>query len=444
MKRAEDAAGIPPMSAVLLLAISFGAALLSLFQWTQLLLVRCGGQPVCSINAVVNCEAVWFSPFAVRIHHYLGIPVAGLGLVWALTAFGLSVLLIHRIAARSNPSATIAALRLTAAVAILACLTFAAASTQTKAVCLTCLGTYAVVAAFALVVARLLPGPLQPARKEFKVGLLWSLGLAVISYLLLLVPGLKTPEPGVAAASIPKLSEARAEAMDDIQAALGKYLQGLPAAEQQAVSDSVAIFRRSPTPAVRQFGLRSVRGSVDAPVKFVEFTDIGCTHCAHLIEVMKQLEQLVPAGRFSVEARNFPLDGACNPAIAMTNPNSLSCLGAKVQICLEGAPDFWQLRERLFAEQGSLTAGRIIEIASQGVTSRAAIDKCLASPETDAELKEDIAYAMKFSPRGTPIVLINGREGTAVPSFLFAMAMSNANPNSPAFSNLPPASSQLQ
>jgi len=31
-----------------------------------------------------------------------------------------------------------------------------------------------------------------------------------------------------------------------------------------------------------------------------------------------------------------------------------------------------------------------------------------------------------------------------MPSFLFAMAMSNANPNAPAFSALPPASAQLQ
>ena len=68
----------------------------------------------------------------------------------------------------------------------------------------------------------------------------------------------------------------------------------------------------------------------------------------------------------------------------------------------------------------------------------------MASPETERKLKDDIAYAMKFSPKGTPLVLINGKEGTAVPSFLLAMALSNANPNAPAFSVLPPPSAQLQ
>jgi serine/threonine-protein kinase len=442
MKRTEEFVAVPSLSVVLLLLISVAAALLSLFQWMELLLVRSGGQPLCSLNATVNCEAVWNSAFASRIHHYLGIPVAGVGMVWSLTAFGLCVLLVHRIAAGKNPSAAITALRLTAGVGILACITFAAASARTGAVCLTCLLTYAVVAAFALVVARFLPGPLQPGRREFRAALLWAVALALASYLLLLVPGLRTPEPGAAMASVQH--QAGGAQADDLEKALGRYLEGLPATEQQAVSDSVALYRRSPARSVDQFGVRNLRGTANAPVKFVEFTDIGCTHCAHLVEVMKQIEQVVPAGKFSIEARNFPLDGACNPAIATTHPQSLSCLGAKVQICLEGAADFWQVREKLFAEQTSLTKDRILEIASQGLTSRAALEKCLASPETEAKLKEDIAYAMKFEPRGTPIVVINGKEGTAVPSFLFVMAMSNANPNSPAFSKLPPASSQLQ
>jgi len=443
MKRTEESA-VPPMSLVLLPSISVAAALLSLFQWMQLLLVRCGGQPICSVNAVVNCEAVWSAPFALRIHRYLGVPVAGLGLVWAMTAFGLSVLLLHRVVARKSAGSAIAALRLTAGVGILACITFAVASARTGAVCLTCLLTYGVVAAFALAVARLLPGPLQPARSEFKAALLWSIGLALISYLLLLVPGLKTPTPALAAASLAKISDSGGDQPDELQTALGKYLRNLPSAEQQAVSDSVALYRRAPAPPVREFAVPALRGAADAPVKFVEFTDIACTHCAHLVEVMRQLEQLVPPGRFSVEARNFPLDSACNPAIASTRPDSLSCLGAKVQICLEPARDFWTIREQLFAEQASLTGERILQIASQGLTSRASLDRCLASSETDAKLHEDIAYAMKFSPRGTPILLINGREGTPVPSFLFAMAMSNANPNAPAFSALPPASAQLQ
>jgi len=443
-KRSHEEAGVAPLTPVLLVVVSMAAALLAVFQWMELLVLRSGGRTVCSINDAVNCETVWNSVLASRIHHFLGVPVAGLGLIWALTAFGLSALLIYRLMSGSSLGHVVAALRLTAGVGILASITFAVGSAGAGAVCLTCLGTYAVVVAFALIVVKLLPGPLQPAKGELRHALLWSVGLAVGSYLVLLVPGMNTPHANAATAALDKASRASARTDGDLDHAVESYLKDLSAPEQQLVSDSIAIFRRSPSPPTDRFRVRNRRGPANAPVKLVEFTDIRCSHCAELVELMRQLERVVPPGKFSVEARHFPLDGACNRAIAITQTNGVSCLGAKVQICLEGAPDFWELREKLFAEQANLTADRIWEIAASGLTSREALEKCIASPETEAKLKEDVAYALEYNPRGTPLVVINGREGTALGSFLFAMVMTNANPNSPAFAGLPPPRQQIQ
>jgi serine/threonine-protein kinase len=423
---------------VLLVVVSMATALSSLFQWMELLVVRSGGRPLCSINDSVNCEAVWNSALASRIHHFLGIPVAGLGMVWALTAFGLSALLIYRLVAGAALGPVVAALRLTAAAGILACLTFAVGSARTGALCLTCLATYALVVAFALVVVKLLPGRLQPAKGELRFAVLWSTGLALASYLMLLMPGMNTPQANAATAGMERVSRATTQGTSESDRALESYLKDLSAPEKQLVSDSIAIFRRSPKSLTDRFRVRNRRGPENAPVKLVEFTDIRCSHCAELVQMMKQLEQLVPPGRFSVEARHFPLDGTCNPAIAFAQPNGVSCLGAKVQICLEAAPDFWQLREKLFAEQANLTPERILAIGSSGWTSREALEKCVASPETEAKLKDDLSYALEYKPRGTPLLVINGREGTAFGSFLFAMIMTNANPNSPAFASLPP------
>ena len=96
------------------------------------------------------------------------------------------------------------------------------------------------------------------------------------------------------------------------------------------------------------------------------------------------------------------------------------------------------------AEQESLTPRSIVEIASSGSMKRADLEACLASPETNRKLSEDIAYAMLFSPQGTPLVLINGKEAAALPSFLLAMAFTGANPDSPAFAALPPSQSTGQ
>ena len=42
------------------------------------------------------------------------------------------------------------------------------------------------------------------------------------------------------------------------------------------------------------------------------------------------------------------------------------------------------------------------------------------------------------SSGGTPIVIVNGREGTPAPPFLYAMVLAGGNADLPAFSKLPP------
>jgi serine/threonine-protein kinase len=153
--------------------------------------------------------------------------------------------------------------------------------------------------------------------------------------------------------------------------------------------------------------------------------------------MMKQIEQAVPPGRTSIEARHFPLDAACNPAIRNSDGAGIRCLGAKSLICLEGTPEFWDLREKMFAEQESLTPERILQIASSGSMKRSELEACIANPRTTALLNEDIAYAMQYSPEGTPLVLINGREAPPVGPFLLAMAMAEGKIDSPAFAGLP-------
>lgn len=427
---------LSPTSPVLLLGISVALTLLALFQWMELVLVRSGGQSICNINQTVNCEAVWNSQFASRIHGLLGMPVAGLGMVWGLTAFGAASFLVLRALSGASIGLPTAVIQLVGAVGLLVSLLLALESFRAGALCLTCLGTITLVVLYGVVAWKLLPDPLSAIREQLKPALAWTAGLAFASYLLLLGPGLATPR---ANSGLGKVERAGSSTSDGNADALKAYLSGLTQPEQQAVSNSLATYRRSPAPELRNFPVRRRMGPVSAPVKFVEFTDIRCGHCAQLLDVMKQIEKVVPSDRISIEARNFPLDAACNPALRGSDGTGIRCLGAKAQICLESAPDFWELRDKLFSEQETLTPERILEIASSGSMKRADLEACLRSPETNQKLSEDIAYAMLFSPQGTPLVLINGREAMAIPSFLLAMALTGANPDSPAFAALPPS-----
>ena len=399
--------------------------------------MRSGGAAVCALGETVNCATVWNSAFASRLHGLFGMPVAALGLVWGLAAFALTVrVMVHALGGRPL-ARPVVAVRLVAAVGALSCITFAMGSFKAGAVCLTCLTTFALVAAFAAVSFLKLPGALSPSAEELRSAALWAGAFTAVAFALLLKPGLDTPRAGGTGLT-QNLTSPQTPSEDGQVAKVKGFLQGLPWAEKQAVSDSLAEYKRSPTPDLSRFLTRFKYGPDDAPVKVVEFTDVRCSHCRMLEQMMRELKSVVPASALSVEPRHFPLDGECNPLIARVDGAGVSCLGAKAQVCLEGAPDFWELREKLFAEQESLTKERILEIASSGSLSRQALDACLARPETQKKVADDVAFAALYSPEGTPLVVVNGRKGSPSIPWLYAMAMTGGDPNSKVFADLPP------
>ncbi|MFZ5471864.1 MAG: thioredoxin domain-containing protein [Myxococcota bacterium] len=439
-KTTPPAPSFPPVAVALLLSASVAEALLALYQWMELLAVRAGATPLCAFSETLNCATVWSSDFAARVHALTGMPVAALGLVWGLTAFGVTAVLVHRALKEGELSAPIAAVKLVAAAGVLSCVSFAVASFRTGAVCVACLATYALVAAFALAAFRLLPGPALPSGGALKSALALAVAVLLPVYLALLYPGLKTPTGRGSAlpAPPPSANNAGGAPASESDKKLAEFLQSLPWAEQQAVSDFMAHYKASAPRDTSRFVPRQRLGPASAPMQLVEFTDIRCGHCRALVELLSQLRRAVPEGKMSIEPRYLPLDSECNKAMPHSDGSGISCLGAKAQICLEGAPDFWELRDKLFAAQPDLSKDRILSIASSGSVSREKLTACIESPETQKKLEEDISYAMLYQPQGTPLVLVNGREGGPVASWLYAMAMTGANPESPAFSKLPP------
>lgn len=437
---------LPRRASLALLLTSLATLALALFQWAELVVVRRGGHSVCSINAHVNCEAVWNSELASRVHAALGVPVAGLGAIWALAAFALAVLLTTRARAGKPFRIQSVALRITAAVGVLSVITFGVGSFRAGALCLLCLGTYVLVAAFAVFAFAWLPGPLAFQEGELGKGIGWSLGAAVVAYLIALGPGLATPHAGDLS-SLPAAvvtggpSSSGGPQAQDTSSALAQLLARMPEEQKQAVADSLALWKASTVPAtVGSYPPAARYGAADAPVKLVEFTDIACPHCKHLVEALARLRQVLPPNALSVESRYYPLDAECNPTLPpqATDHSGLRCLGAKVQICLEGAPDFLQLRDRLFAEQQGLTPEKVIDIASSGSVSRPQLEACVGSAQTAQRLQQDIQYAQDYKIQGTPLVLLNGHEAMPIPTFLLAMAIAGGDANAPAFASLPP------
>jgi protein-disulfide isomerase/uncharacterized membrane protein len=408
-----------------LLLLGLATLGLAVFQWYELRLVESGGRAVCTLNATVNCETVWNSPLALSVHQTLGVPVAALGILWGAVASVCAGWLLQRAKKGLPVRDLVGATRVTAAVGFVGMGVFAAASIGVGALCLTCLGTYLLVLAFTAGAIFGLPRPLFPHGGEWWTALGLPSVVAVVAYLLLLIPGRTEPRT--------LLSHATSK-----PGGLEAFLAEAPAAERQALSDNLALYRQESIPGPL-LEARNRLGEATAPVKVVEWTDIRCSHCRHFNEVLEDLRARLPPGSLSVEVRNFPLDGLCNPLIPQT-AGGVSCDGALALICLEPAADFWKLRDKLFEAQGSLTREKILDVATSTLTvSRPALEACMASPATRARLQEDIEYAQRYHPTGTPAISVNGRLAPASGPFLYVLAMAGGNPDAPALAVLPPA-----
>lgn len=434
--RAPQAAEPAPASAAALAAlVGLGAlaALWALFLWAELLLARSGGTPFCPLGSGADCAAVWDSPFASTVHRITGVPVAGWGVVWGLVAFVLPLVALVRRAEGQPVAAWLSAVRITAAAGLLSVLVFLGVSLSARAFCGGCFVSYAIVAGYvgiALFGWQKLGLPEAPRAAALAASL--TLGF----YLALLYPGSRTPRNAEVAGreALPAKAVSGGTGDADRDRALKELVGSLEPDLRQILSDSLYLYRNSPrtdfpTP-------RALLGPVGAPVRITEWTDVLCDHCAELHKTLVSLRQHLPADSFSVESRQFPLDGACNPLLAPSPEPSVRCLAAKAEICLEADGHSFDYAGSLFENQKSLTPEKVYSLAKPYM-DRKALGSCVKSMATEAKLNDDVELASRYDPDGTPIVAVNGRHGTSFGPFLYAMILTKGVPTHPAFDSLP-------
>ena len=426
--------GVSPGSWAGLVAVGAGAALWALFLWGELVLSRSGGTPFCAIGGAADCAAVWNSGFASAVHRLTGIPIAAWGVVWGLVAFALPLVGLWRVAEGRLLPAVITATRLTAAAGAVTVFVMLAVTVSERAFCLGCFGTYVLVAGYAGIA---LFGWQSAGLPDRGRGVACAAVAATGAFLLVLYPGLKTPRSGSEAGrtAIAKAA-ARTDGVGDAERdrSLRELIASLDPSLQQTLSDSIAIYRRSTAKALP--APRALVGPGDAPVRITEFTDVLCEHCADLHKTLDALRDNVPPGSFSVDARQFPLDGQCNPHVRRAS-DPVRCLAARVKICLEGRPKASEVAGLLFENQQGLTPDKVFALTAP-YSSRRDLEACVAGAETAAKLAEDIRVAAQYDPDGTPIVVVNGRQGTSFGPFLYAMVLARGDEAQPAFDSLPP------
>jgi serine/threonine-protein kinase len=454
-----------------LTALGVAHALWTLFQWTQLVAARTGGQSFCGFGDAASqaCTAVWDSELASTVQAYTALPVAGWGLVWSLVAIALPLSsLAVRAAEAGDGSASHArgkearlalwpATRLTglAGLAVVAALLLASA--LAGRLCTSCAVTYMLVTAYAAVCLRLTP--LRGA--GLLRGVTLATGAVALAFVLLYVPGLRTPrhQAGEGVQVLQKLAAERAHSStaaapsstaaapgadvaqpahpSDLQAeaSIRELLSQFGPETLQNFSDALDTYAR--TPVLPRPPPRALIGRSDAPVQITEFSDALCGHCADLHEAIVQIRAALPPDSFSIEPRQFPLDSSCNAELTGESTSPVRCVAARAQICLEGEPDAFDFSGSLFLNQRGLDEGRIYELAAP-IMPHDELSACIRAAATEEKLKSDIAWATEHDIQGTPLVLLNGRETPAFPPLLYALILARGDARHPAFAALPP------
>lgn len=369
----------PPRAALLVAALllALGGVALSVALARLHARAHAGLSSFCAINDVVNCDRVALSSFST----FLGLPVA----IWGALGYGLAAMLAARALAhaRRGLAAARGLLFAVAAVAVAASLALAVVSELAiGAWCLLCMASWVTAAALLATAWRACPsGPAAAVAAD----------VAVLR-----------ARPARAAA----LALVAVVAVVGARAAYARYAATVPRAAAASAGQKAPGPVASPAP-------------VTAGGVVVEFSDYECPFCARAHEQLATLRAARPD--LEIVRRHFPLDAACNPALARSIHPS-ACALARAAICAEAQGRFAEMDDALFGNQQAREP--VSRLAGRLGLDVAAFEACLASPATEARLARDVEDGMRAGVRATPSYVVAGKvyAGELPPGLLAAPA----------------------
>ena len=397
-----------------MLACASAIVILAIYQLYALARLELGESPICSMNSTFDCASVWTSDFARRIHDLAHMPLAALGAVYGVTGMALAALLLRAENAGGDRSPWIAGARVWGVVGVIACAVFGAVSVSEGAACITCIATYVLTLAYAVLAVLAERGTMLPASAALIPGVGTAIAVALATYVALRVIGMPKSVPASVAVSE---AEVRAE------------VARLPPDARAFLSTIASTWIATPPLDNAAYRVRRRIGPANAKLAVVDFIDILCPHCRVMDELIDGYKS---SGGFSLEQRFYPLDNECNPYIRGSAGDGVRCLAAKILICLEDKPGYEAARKTFFENQSRLGRNELIALASGAANvPDQELSACAQSPDTDKSLRDDIEYAQRYKPEGTPILIFNGKSATPWPLFIRSVFAANGDAASP-------------
>jgi predicted DsbA family dithiol-disulfide isomerase len=140
------------------------------------------------------------------------------------------------------------------------------------------------------------------------------------------------------------------------------------------------------------------RGSADAPVTIVEFSDFHCPFCRKAQPVLQELRaKYGPKLRFVY--RDFPLDNLHPEARA----------ASEAALCAMEQGKYWEFHERMFKGDAGTSAAALNGIAKEIGLDMAAFGACATSGKHKATVQASAEEGSRLGVTATPTFFVNGR-----------------------------------
>ena len=140
-----------------------------------------------------------------------------------------------------------------------------------------------------------------------------------------------------------------------------------------------------------------LRGSPQAPVMIVEFSDFQCPFCKKVQRTLKNLLEKYQ-GQVSLGYRDFPLRGL----------HSQAELAAEASRCAAEQGKFWEYHDLLFGSPDELNRTGLAGMAQSLGLNERRFEACLSSGKYTKQVEQDLQDGIRAGVEGTPGIFING------------------------------------
>ena len=141
------------------------------------------------------------------------------------------------------------------------------------------------------------------------------------------------------------------------------------------------------------------KGSENAPVTIVEFSDFQCSFCARFyLETFGQIEgNYIKTGKVKFVYRDFPLGF-----------HQFAQKAAEASECADEQGKFWEYQDKIFKNQQLLETPNLKQYAKDLELDTAKFNDCLDSGKMTSEVQKDLKDGQSYGVNGTPAFFING------------------------------------